>query len=153
MEAEIKTPLSYIESLPKERQEPMRKLQEVINANLPEGFEQVMQYGMLSWVVPHSLYPAGYHCNTKEPLPFLAVASQKNFIAVYHMGMYADKELYDWFLSEYPKYVKTKPDVGKSCIRFKKPENIPFELIAQLAAKTTPQQWIAQYESAFRPKN
>ena len=146
MQSKAATPQEYIDNLPEDRKEAMAKLREVINQNLPDGFKEVMSYGMLGWVVPHSTYPAGYHCDPKLPLPFLNIASQKNFIAVYHMGLYADKELYDWFTGEYPKYSKTKLDMGKSCIRFKKPEQIPFTLIGELVAKMTPQQWIAAYE-------
>lgn len=147
MQYEAKTPSEYMDMIPEDRKEPMSKLRKIITENLPNGFEEVVSYGMLGWVVPHSLYPAGYHCDTKLPLPFAGIASQKNFISFYHMGIYADKELYDWFVAEYPKHCKTKLDMGKSCIRFKKPENIPYELIAQLISKMTPQQWIAIYES------
>lgn len=147
MQYEAKTPLEYMDMIPEDRKEPMSKLRKIITENLPNGFEEVVSYGMLGWVVPHSLYPAGYHCDTKLPLPFAGIASQKNFISFYHMGIYADKELYDWFVAEYPKHCKTKLDMGKSCIRFKKPENIPYELIQQLISKMTPQQWIAIYES------
>ncbi|OYQ33194.1 hypothetical protein CHU92_13310 [Flavobacterium cyanobacteriorum] len=128
----------------------MEKLHDVIIKNLPEGFQEGMGYGMLGWSVPHSTYPAGYHCDPKQPLPFLGIASQKNFIALYHMGIYADKELHDWFVAEYPKYVKTKLDMGKSCIRFKKPETIPYELIGRLVQKMTPQQWIELYEAGLK---
>lgn len=136
----------YFEALPEERRAPMQKLHDVIVKNLPEGFKEGMGYGMLGWSVPHSTYPAGYHCDPKQPLPFLNIASQKNFIALYHMGIYADRELHDWFVAEYPKHVKTKLDMGKSCIRFKKPEAIPYELIGELVQKMTPQDWIALYE-------
>jgi hypothetical protein len=104
---------------------------------------------MIGWGVPHSLYPKGYHCDPKLPLPFLSIASQKNFVALYHMGIYADKELHDWFIAEYPKHVATKLDMGKSCIRFKKPDSIPYDLIGQLVSKMTVQQWIDVYENAF----
>jgi hypothetical protein len=103
-------------------------------------------------VVPHSLYPAGYHCNPEQPLPFISIASQKNFIALYHMGIYADKKLLEWFTKEYPKHSQTKLDMGKSCIRFKKPEQIPFQLIGELVSKMTPKDWIATYEKAFTKK-
>ena len=125
----------------------MNKLRDVINKNLPKGFVEVMGYGMPGWVVPHFAYPSGYHCDPKLPLPFMGMASQKNFISFYHMGMYADEKLLEWFVAEYPKYVKTKLDMGKSCIRFKKPETIPFELIGELVSKMTMQQWIDLYES------
>ena len=128
----------------------MLKLRETIIKNLPKGFQEGVGYGMLGWSVPHSTYPAGYHCDPKQPLPFLEIASQKNFIAVYHMGVYSNKELHDWFVGEYPKHVKTKLDMGKSCIRFKKPEVIPFELIGELVSKMTPEQWIERYESVLK---
>lgn len=150
MQSSAVTPSEYLESLPEDRKEAMKKLKDIIEKNLPKGFEEGMSYGMMGWAVPHSTYPQGYHCDPKLPLPFLSIASQKNFIAIYHMGVYADKNLYDWFIAEYPKHVKTKLDMGKSCIRFKKPETIPYELIGELASKMTVQQWIDLYESAFR---
>ena len=127
----------------------MLKLREVIKNNLPEGFEEAMSYGMLGFVVPHSIYPKGYHCDPKLPLPFISLASQKNFIALYHMGIYADENLLNWFLVEYPKHCKTKLDMGKSCIRFKKMEDIPFELISELAKRVSVTDWIKKYETAF----
>lgn len=150
MQSSAVTPSEYLESLPEDRKEAMKKLKDIIEKNLPKGFEEGMSYGMMGWAVPHSTYPQGYHCDPKLPLPFLSIASQKNFIAIYHMGVYADKNLYDWFIAEYPKHMKTKLDMGKSCIRFKKPETIPYELIGELASKMTVQQWIDLYESAFR---
>lgn len=147
MQYDAATPSEYMQMIPDERKEPMEKLRKTIVENLPDGFEENVGYGMLGWVVPHSLYPSGYHCEPKQPLPFLGMASQKNFISFYHMGIYADNELYDWFVAEYPKHSKTKLDMGKSCIRFKNPKNIPYELIAELVSKITPQQWIAIYEA------
>ena len=120
----------------------MNQLRAIVQAHLPKGFEETMSYGMIGYVVPHSLYAAGYHCDPKLPLPFLSIASQKNFIAVYHMGIYANPELHEWFVGEYPKHVKTKLDMGKSCIRFKKPELLPFSLIGELCEKMTVEQWI-----------
>jgi hypothetical protein len=111
-----------------------------------------MNYGMIGYVIPHSLYPSGYHCDPKLPLPFMNIASQKNFVAVYHMGMYADQNLMDWFLDAYKQTSTKKLDMGKSCIRFKKMEDIPFALIGKLASKLTVQQWITLYESAFKKK-
>lgn len=140
----------YMDELPEDRKSAMSQLRDTINAHLPAGFSEGMGYGMPGWAVPHSTYPAGYHCDPKIPLPFMSIASQKNFIALYHMGIYADPELLKWFTEEYPKHSKTKLDMGKSCIRFKKPESIPYELIAELCAKMTPQDWIARYESAFK---
>ena len=152
MQSTAKTPEDYIDQLPDDRKAAMAELRSILKKNLPEGFREGMGYGMLCYSVPHSIYPPGYHCDPKLPLPFISVASQKNFIALYHMGIYADKELLDWFVSEYPKYAKHKLDMGKSCIRFKKPDVIPMALIAELATRVTPERWIETYESAFRKK-
>lgn len=146
MKIEASNPEEYISKLPEERKEAMAKLRKTIMENIPKGFEETMSYGMIGYVVPHSLYPDGYHCTPELPLPFMSIASQKNFVALYHMGIYADKELLDWFVAEYPKYVKTKLDMGKSCIRFKKVETIPYELIAELCTRMTSKQWIDLYE-------
>lgn len=140
----------YLENIPEDRKEAISRLRQTILDNLPEGFEEKIGYGMPSYVVPHSKYPDGYHCDPKLPLPFLSFASQKNFVALYHMGMYADKEIYNWFVAEYPKHCKTKLDMGKSCVRFKKPDQIPFELIGELLQKMTPQQWIDLYEANIK---
>lgn len=149
MQSSTKIPQEYIDALPEDRKIAMEKLRTVISENLPNGFEETMGYGMLCYVVPHSTYPNGYHCDPKLPLPFLSIASQKNFIAVYHMGMYMDKKLLDWFTAEYPKHVKTKLDMGKSCIRFKKMDQIPYALLAELFQKVTVQDWISNYESVL----
>ena len=150
MQSKAKTPEDYISELPEERKQPISKLRETILKNLPKGFEEEMSYGMLGYVVPHSLYPAGYHVNPDLPLPFINIASQKNFIALYHMGIYSDKDLLNWFVSEYPKHVKTKLDMGKSCIRFKNISNIPYELIGKLISKMSAEQWINKYEQAWK---
>ncbi|RZJ29764.1 MAG: DUF1801 domain-containing protein [Flavobacterium sp.] len=150
MQSTAKTPQQYIDELAEDRKVAIEKIRKAIIDNLPAGFTESMGYGMLCYSVPHSIYPAGYHCDPKLPLPFISVASQKNFIALYHMGMYANKPLLDWFVVEYPKYAKFKLDMGKSCVRFKKPDDIPFDLIAQLASKVTVDDWIKMYESAFR---
>lgn len=152
MTSKAKTPEEYIAELPADRKEAMSELRKVILKNLPAGFSEEMSYGMLGYVVPHSLYPSGYHCNPKLPLPFINIASQKNFIAIYHMGIYADKNLLKWFTDEYGKYSKSKPDMGKSCLRFKKPEQIPFKLIGELASKMTPKEWISTFEKNFKRK-
>ena len=150
MQSTATTPDEYIASLPEERKEAMQQLRKVILEQLPEGFSEEMQYGMLGFVVPHTLYPSGYHCNPKIALPFMGLASQKNFIALYHMGIYSDENLLQWFTSEYPKHSKRKLDMGKSCIRFKKMEEIPYELIGQLAGKMTPEEWIELYEEKLK---
>jgi len=150
MQYKATSPEDYISQLPEERIAPMQKLRETILNNLPKGFHEEINYGMIGYVVPHSLYPAGYHCDTKLPLPFMNIASQKNFIAFYHMGIYANPDLLSWFVAEYPKHVKTKLDMGKSCIRFKKPEQIPFELLGELVKKMSPEDWIALYEKNYK---
>ncbi len=128
----------------------MIALRHAITENIPPGFEEQMGYGMMGFVVPHSIYPSGYHCDPKQALPFLGIASQKNFIAVYHMGIYAHQPLLDWFLEEYPNHSKRKLDMGKSCIRFKKIEEIPVGLIGELASKMTVDEWIAIYEKEMK---
>ena len=150
MTSKAELPEDYIEELPEDRKPVMQALREAILANLPQGFQEIMNYGMLGYVVPHTIYPSGYHCTPKLPLPFMGLASQKNFIALYHMGMYADKELLDWFTAEYPKHCKTKLDMGKSCIRFKKTTDIPIQLIGELASKMSVQEWIDLYEKTYR---
>ncbi len=150
MQIQSDSPDHYISLLPAERREAMHNLREVLKENLPVGFEECISYGMIGYVIPHSLYPAGYHCDPTLPLPFVSIASQKNFIALYHMGLYAMPELLKWFEEEYPKHSKAKLDMGKSCIRFKKPEHIPFKLIAELAKKINPQQFINVYETHLK---
>lgn len=150
MQSKETTPDAYIASLPEDRQKAMSQLRKVLKKNIPKGFKETMQYGMMGYVVPHSLYPAGYHCKPTDPLPFMGIASQKNFIAVYHMGIYADPKLLKWFTTEFPKHSKAKLDMGKSCIRFKKPDQIPFDLIGELASKMTPNDWIGLYEMSMK---
>lgn len=144
------TPQEYIDSLPGDRKEAMNQLRHTITAHLPEGFREEMSYGMIGYVVPHSLYPAGYRTNPKLPLPFICLASQKSYIALHHMGLYGDEALLRWFKEAYPRHSKTKLDMGKGCIRFKKPAQIPYDLIGELVSKMTPQQWIAAYEKLTR---
>jgi hypothetical protein len=135
-----------LENIPEDRKEAFTKLHQTIVSNLPEGFEPGISYGMLGYVVPHHHYPAGYHCKPSEPLPFVSIASQKNSINFYHMGIYMNPSLLEWFVAEYQKHSAQKLDMGKSCIRFKKPEHIPYELLGQLMQKMTAAQWIALYE-------
>ncbi|MFL5751795.1 MAG: DUF1801 domain-containing protein [Bacteroidia bacterium] len=150
MQSKASTVKEYIDELPDDRKQAMSELRKVINKNLPKGFKEVMSYGMIGYVVPHSIYKNGYHCDPKLPLPFMNIASQKNFIAVYHMGIYGSKKLLDWFTAEYAKQSAAKLDMGKGCIRFKKPEQIPFKLIGELASKMTPADWIAAYEKGLK---
>jgi uncharacterized protein YdhG (YjbR/CyaY superfamily) len=150
MKSEATSPEAYIAELAPDRAEAIARLRATINASLPAGFEEGMGYGMIGWHVPHSLYPAGYHCTPELPLPFLSIASQKNFVAVYHMGIYTDPQLLAWFQTAYAAVVPTKLDMGKSCMRFKRMDRIPYELIGELVSSMSPQDWIVRYEAAFK---
>ena len=150
MQSKVTTVEQYMAELPAGRQKAMTELRKVIKKNLPKGFKEEMNCGMVGYVVPHSKYPGGYHCKPTDPLPFMNFASQKNFIAVYHMCLYGSPKLLKWFTDEYPKAGVGKLDMGKACIRFKKPENIPFKLIGELASKITPDEWIAIYEKNLK---
>ena len=150
MTSDAKTPAQYIKELAADRKEAVSELRNVILKNLPEGFKETISYGMLGYVVPHEIYPAGYHCNPKLPLPFVSVASQKNFIALYHMGLYGNPTLLKWFVEEYSKHSKAKLDMGKGCVRFKKPEQIPYKLIGELIKKVAVKDWITWYEKNLK---
>ncbi len=152
MKANGTTVMDILSNIPSERAEHFSQLHDVIVKNLPNGFEAGISYGGLGYVIPHSLYPAGYHCKPIEPLPFVGISSQKNSINFYHMGMYSDPLLYEWFVTEYPKHSKKKLDMGKSCVRFKNPDEIPFKLIAELMRKMSAQEWINLYESKLKKK-
>lgn len=149
MQSKAKTVDEYLETLPDDRAEIIAALRKTIKKNLPKGFEETMQYGMISYVVPHTLYPAGYHTNPKDALPFISIASQKNHIAVYHMAVY-EGQLHDWFVKEFKKHSDKKLDMGKSCIRFKKPDDVPVKLFGELAAKVKPKEWITMYEKNIK---
>ncbi len=150
MQSKAATPDEYIESLPEDRKKAIVELRKEILKNLSKGFSEEMSYGGLGYVVPHSVYPSGYHCDPKLPLPFMGLASQKNFIGFYHMGIYADKKLFSWFVKEYSRHSKAKLDMGKSCIRFKKPDQIPFKLIGELVGKMSAADWIEMYEKNLK---
>ena len=150
MKIEAISPKGYLDQVPEDRKEPMKILRQTILDHLPDGFQETISYGMIGYVVPHSIYPDGYHCDPSKPLPFMSIANQKNYIALYHMGLYADQELLDWFTKAYASVSKTKLDMGKSCIRFKKPKDIPYELIGELVGKVGVQDWIDQYETHIK---
>lgn len=150
MKAEGKTVEEILINLPQDRVEPFNKLHDVIVKNLPKGFEAAISYGGLGYVIPHSLYPAGYHCKPSEPLPFAGLASQKNSLNFYHMGIYSDPKLLNWFVNEFPKHTKQKLDMGKSCIRFKKFDDIPYQLIGELMKKMSANDWINIYEKNLK---
>ena len=149
MTSAAKTVEEYMNNLPEDRKKAMELLRNTMFKNVPKGFEEGMNYGMIGYYVPHSIYPNGYHCKPADPLPFITFASQKNSINFYHMGMYANKELYDWFVAEYPKHSTRKLDMGKSCIRFNKFDEIPFKLLGELVTKISVAEWIVTYEAAF----
>ncbi|TAF75078.1 MAG: DUF1801 domain-containing protein [Bacteroidetes bacterium] len=140
----------YLKNINEDKKSDFLKLRNCIIKNIPQGFEETMSYGMIGFVVPHKLYPTGYHCDPKLPLPFISIAAQKNFIALYHMGIYCENNLLDWFVNEYPKHTNQKLDMGKSCIRFKKPDQIPYKLIEELVTKIDVKQWIELYEANFK---
>ena len=144
-----KNPDHYVTQIPEDRQAVFNDLRKAILDNMPTELEEYVSYGMLGYVVPKSVYPAGYHCSQELPLPFVSLASQKNFIAFYHMGMYANTELYNWFITEYAQRCKYKIDMGKSCVRFKRMNDIPIDLIGELMTKLSVQDWISMYETAF----
>lgn len=150
MQSKATTPQQYLKELPADRKEAVTQLRNAIVKNIPKGFKEEMSYGMLGYVVPHDLYPDGYHCNPKLPLPFVCVASQKNCIALHHMGIYGSPELLKWFTTEYPKHSKSKLDMGKGCVRFKKPDDIPYKLIGELMKKISVKDWINTYEKNWK---
>jgi Domain of unknown function (DU1801) len=152
MQSKAETVSQYMDELPEDRQMPVQKIRTEILGNIPKGYLETMSYGMIGYVVPHSIYPSGYHCTPKLPLPFMNVASQKNFVAVYYMG-FADKTILEWFTNEFPKHSKAKLDMGVGCIRFKKMDQIPYELIGQLASKMTVEEWINVYEKTYKNKD
>jgi uncharacterized protein YdhG (YjbR/CyaY superfamily) len=150
MQGKATTVDQYINELSIEKQETMTRLREIIQSHISKDTEETMQYGMITYVIPYSVYPPGYHCTPKQPLPFISLAAQKNFFAFYHMGVYAKPELLNWYSESYEKTMQRKPDVGKSCIRFKKAEHISFELLAELVSQMSSSEWIEIYEKNFK---
>jgi len=150
MKSKAKTVKEYLAEVSPDQLLIIKELRKTIQQSLPEGFVETIGYGMISYVVPHALYPAGYHCDPKQPLPFLSIASQKKHVAIYHMGLYANKELWGWFEQTYISKIQKKPDMSKSCIRFKPNQTIPYDLIAELTAKLTVKDYIALYESNLK---
>ena len=152
MKYEAACPEEYISQLPEERKDSVVKLRNIVKDNLPAGFQEVMSYGMIGYVIPHSVYPSGYHVDPKLPIPFISIASQKNHIALYHMGLYIFPEISTWFKDEYPKHIKAKLDMAKSCIRFKKIDEIPYELLAELCRKISMEDYLKKYEESINKK-
>jgi len=150
MKIEANSPDDYISKLPEDRAIAVKKIRDIFRDNLPKGFQETMGYGMIAFVVPLETYPDGYHCDPRLPLPFVNIASQKNFVALYHSGIYSDTKIHEWFVNEYPKHSKYKLDMGKSCVRFKKMNDIPYDLITELAKKFTLKQWVETYERVIK---
>lgn len=148
----MKTVQEYLNNIAEDKKEAFLMLRKVVSENLSAEFEETIAYNMITYVIPFSIYPGGYHCNPEQPLPFISIAAQKNFIALYHMGIYAKPDLAEWFVGEYPKHAKTKLDMGKSCIRFKKMSDIPFSLTGELIRRMSAEEWIKIYESNLRKK-
>ncbi|HEV8079832.1 MAG TPA: DUF1801 domain-containing protein [Chitinophagaceae bacterium] len=150
MTSKATTPEQYLKELPADRKEAVTQLRNTILKNLPKGFKEVMSYGMLGYVVPHEIYPDGYNCNPKLPLGMMNLGSQKNFIVLHHLGIYMNPDLLKWFTAEYPKHSKAKLDMGKGCIRFKNPEDIPYKLIGELVKKVSVKDYITCYEKNLK---
>jgi uncharacterized protein YdhG (YjbR/CyaY superfamily) len=148
MQSNATTVKDYISELPADRREAIETVRNVILKNLPEGYEEIMQYGMISYVVPHSIYPAGYHVDPKQALPYISLASQKNHMAIYFMNLYGDGKSEEWFVKAYTDTGK-KLDMGKSCVRFKKLENLPLEVIGEAVALTPVKKYLEQYENVL----
>lgn len=143
----------FLATIPADRTESFNRLHDVIVENLPAGFEAAISYGKLGYVVPHSIYPAGYHCKPSEPLPFAGIALQKKSINLYHMGFYTDPELVAWFLSEYSKHSTQKPDMGKGCVRFRRSDEIPCDLVGELMRKISVKEWVDIYETKLKDRS
>ena len=150
MQYKVKSVDDYILQLPDDKKEPMEKLRKTIRDNISPEFEEIIIYGMIGYVIPHSIYPAGYHVDPKTPLSFINLASQKNNISLYHSAIAMFPDVLKWFQNEYPKHVKTKLDMGKECIRFKNMNTIPYDLIGELCKKITLDEYVNKYEELLK---
>ncbi|MEZ6098866.1 MAG: DUF1801 domain-containing protein [Pirellulaceae bacterium] len=139
----------YLASLSVERQEMVGAIRHVILQNLPKGYEEGIQYNMIGYYVPHSVYPAGYHCDPRQPVPFVNLASQKNYVSLYLFCIYVNEELVEWFRDAWTSMGK-KLDMGKSCIRIKKPDDVPLKLIGQTVKKVPVKKFLASYEESLK---
>jgi len=150
MQSKARTVKQYLADLPDDRREALQAVRAVILKSLPKGYEEGMQYGMIGYFVPHSVYPPGYHCDPKQPLPFAGLASQKNHMALYLMCIYGDREHEAWFRATWAETGK-KLDMGKSCVRFKKIDDVPLKVIAAAIKRVPAKKFITHYESAIKP--
>ena len=142
------SPKEYLDSLPEERRKAIRKVRAAVNKGLPKGYQEGIQYGMIGWSVPHRIYPDGYHCDPTQPVPFAGLASQKNYMSLYLMCIYGDEKERAWFEKEWAKTGR-KLSMGKSCVRFKKIEDIPLDLITRAVARVPVDKFIARYEEVI----
>ena len=147
MQSKAKTVAQYLAELPADRRVELSKVRGVIRRRLPKGFSEQMYYGMIGYVVPHRLYPAGYHCDPKQPLPFASLASQKNYMAIYLMTVYQNREMERWLRDQFQARGK-KLDMGKSCIRFKKLEDLPLDVVGEAIARVPMAEYVRRYEAA-----
>ena len=143
----------YVENLPDDQKRTVSEIRKAINKNLPKGFKESIGMGMIVWSVPHSSYPAGYHCNPSKPLMLMGLSATKSGVSLHHMGLYGSTSLLKWFQSEWTGHTAKKLDMGKACIRFKKPEDVPLDLIGELSTKLTPQRWVEQYEKGLKARS
>lgn len=150
MQSKATTVAAYLKELPDDRRKAIKAIRKEILAHLPKGYKEGMQYGMIGYFVPHRIYPAGYHCDPSQPLPYAHLASQKNHMVIYLFGMYSNPEISDWFIQQW-KLSGKKLDMGKSCVRFKKIEDVPLALIGQVIAKVPVKELIREYEAAIDP--
>jgi len=137
----------YLAELPEDRRKAIEAVRKVIRQNLPKGYQETMQYGMIGYCVPHSVYPPGYHCDPKQPLPFAGLASQKNYMSLYLFCVYADPKEVEWFTRAWTAAGK-KLDMGKGCIRFRTIEDVPLDVVGEVIARAPVEKFIATYEAA-----
>lgn len=149
MQSKATTVDAYLEALPKDRREALQAVRKVILSNLDKDYEEGMQYGMIGYFVPHKVYPDGYHCDPKQPLPFAGLASQKGHMSLYLMCIYGSPEQEEWFRTAWAKSGKTL-DMGKSCVRFKKLEDLPLDVIGQAIKRVPAKKLIKNYEAAVK---
>ena len=150
MQSKATTVRAYLAGLPKDRREALQAVREVILDHLPKGYEEGMQYGMIGYYVPHSVYAAGYHCDPRQPVPFAGLASQKNHMSLYLMCIYGDQEQLEWFRDAWDRSGQ-KLDMGKSCIRFRKVEDVPLKVIGQAVKRVPVRKFLAHYEANVKP--
>ncbi len=149
MQSKATTVKEYLDALPEDRRKALQAVRKVIKANLDKGYKEGMQYGMIGYFVPHSIYPDGYHCDPKQPLPFASIASQKNHMAIYMMCVYSDPKLQEWFQKAWAKTGK-KLDMGKSCVRFKKIEDVALEVVGEAIKRVPVKKFVDHYESVLK---